>query len=694
MRRNSKPGKQAATKKKPGTKKTAATKRTRTPSAGAPASIDAPSLHAQLTAFAQPPDAIERDLLSGNSAGALQDYFGPDSYVQLRDLARDAAARSLRGGPRVYILPGIMGSTLARKRLGIDDILWLNPIEIALGELTALKLGGQTSPYFAAGVILLAYLKLKLRLKIAGFDAVFFPYDWRASLADAGRALANALKAEEKPVALVAHSMGGLVARAALPSATDKVSRIVMLGTPNYGSFAPVQAMRGTYDIVQKICLVDRWHTPQQLAGDVFSTFPGLYEMLPSPDKMPDVDLYDAKSWPAEGPQPRAPLLAAVKGTIDKLAGADARFYLIAGVNQTTVVGLHAQGAEFAYTVSPDGDGTVPLAFAELANIPDGQTYYVEEGHGSLPNNGRVEDAVIDLLSKGSTSALANTRPAPSRAARVVSEPELRQMALAAPGPGQLGSADFRHLLDSVAAPPSAAKTAAAAGSISLSATVVSDASAAESATIASEPQFRRLVVGRRGQRRLDLTLARGSITEADARAYVLGVFSNVAPSGAAAAIDQRLDGVISEFTARRMFSGNVGEVFTLPTNGMRLPADVVLFAGLGAFDRFTTDVQQLVAENAIRLLARCRVDEFATVLIGAGTGQSAAAVLENLLAGFKRGLDDADRAQRFRAITICETDPARYADMKSALYRLAGSPLFDDIELTLNETELPPPVG
>ena len=88
-------------------------------------------------AFGLPSAELERALLTGDNRGLLEDYFGPESYEQLRDLARDASTRSVRGGPRVLILPGIMGSTLARRGpLGIEDLLWINPVEIALGRLT------------------------------------------------------------------------------------------------------------------------------------------------------------------------------------------------------------------------------------------------------------------------------------------------------------------------------------------------------------------------------------------------------------------------------------------------------------------------------------------------------------------------------------------------------------------------------
>ena len=55
-------------------------------------------------------------------------------------------------------------------------------------------------------------------------------------------------QAHGAPVSIIAHSMGGLAARAALHSAADGVSRIVTIGTPHHGSvlarFAPGAAAR------------------------------------------------------------------------------------------------------------------------------------------------------------------------------------------------------------------------------------------------------------------------------------------------------------------------------------------------------------------------------------------------------------------------------------------------------------------
>ena len=97
------------------------------------------------------------------------------------------------------------------------------------------------------------YLKLTLSLRKAGFDAVLLDYDWRRDVATLGKLLAERIAADgKKNVALLGHSMGGLVARAALTHGSGKqVSQLIMLGTPNAGSLAAVQALRGTYSVVR-----------------------------------------------------------------------------------------------------------------------------------------------------------------------------------------------------------------------------------------------------------------------------------------------------------------------------------------------------------------------------------------------------------------------------------------------------------
>ncbi len=78
--------------------------------------------------------------------------------------------------------------------------------------------------------------------------------------------------------------MGGLVARLALGrQRTERITRVVQLGAPNHGSFAPVLALRGVYPTVRKLAAIDRRHTAEDLARIVFRTLPALHELLPDP---------------------------------------------------------------------------------------------------------------------------------------------------------------------------------------------------------------------------------------------------------------------------------------------------------------------------------------------------------------------------------------------------------------------------
>jgi len=137
------------------------------------------------------------------------------------------------------------------------------------------------------------------------------------------------------------------------------------------------------------------------------------------------------------------------------------------------------------------------------------------------------------------------------------------------------------------------------------------------------------------GERVLELRLVQGDIADADAGALVLGLFRNVAPSGASVAIDARLGGTIREFARRRMLSAGLGQVTTLPVAPGQLHAGFVVLAGLGDFDDFGADAQSLVAGNVVRSLARAGVGDFATVLFGSGSGVPVAAAVEQQLAGF-----------------------------------------------------------
>jgi pimeloyl-ACP methyl ester carboxylesterase len=348
--------------------------------------------------------AVFKALASGAHAASLRAYFGAVNYAELARLAT-ARRRKLRRGAQVLILPGIMGSKLgtASQRRKSDQMVWFDPATIGAGGLIDLALpeGRRLGP---RGVQLFGYARLLLELRQQGFDATLHSYDWRLGLEELGQLLAARIAASDQPVILVGHSMGGLVARMAIALLPKrKVRKLILLGTPNFGSFAAVQALRGTYAFVRKVSRLDPAHSPQFLARHVFHTFPGLYHLLPA-GGAPDIpDMCQASRWPATGLQPDAGRLAQVAAVRAGLAAPDERMVQIAGVNQPTVVAVRRKPGGFLYHMGWHGDGTVPLTMALLPKL---RTYYVRELHARLPGNSAVIRAVIEIIRSGSACAL------------------------------------------------------------------------------------------------------------------------------------------------------------------------------------------------------------------------------------------------------------------------------------------------
>jgi hypothetical protein len=386
------------------------------------------------------PESVMIALLAAPAPSeGLVEYFGPDLHAELAGLAR----RSLTQPPgpharRVYVLPGIMGSQLGivRGPGKPNDILWLDPIDFQLGRLTDLTFDAGTR-VVALGAMSYSYLKLTLSLRVAGFDAVLLDYDWRRDLATLGRQLAERLAADgREDVALVGHSMGGLVARGALACpAGRRVTRVIMLGTPNSGSLGAVQALRGTYSVVRKLAQLDLRHDAEFLAREVFSSFPGLHELLPARLDGCGLDLYDATGWPADGAGPDPDLLRAAARLGSRIAPGDARCYVIVGCDFPTATGIARVGAEFEYEYTRGGDGTVPVA---LAHLPGAQHGYIDCDHSELPLDDRVIAGTIDLLGGTASPRFAATPLAVNGATARVRDTDLREM--------HQGKVDWPHM--------------------------------------------------------------------------------------------------------------------------------------------------------------------------------------------------------------------------------------------------------
>ena len=372
---------------------------------------------------------IELLLVSGEHARELAAYFGEREYQDLQELARRAASAPLAGDAiRVFVVPGIMGSQLGIKREPPlpHDILWLDPIDIQIGRLSSLRLSSG-APVVPLGVVLYSYLRLKLNLRASGFSPVLYDYDWRLGVDQLGAALAARIRNEPGDrIMIVAHSMGGLVSRAALTQpGMNNVERLVLLGTPNFGSFAPLQALRGTYAVVRKISSLVSTGSPEALAGKIFNTFPSLYHMLPSAEHNGCADLFDPAQWPRTGPRPNRTLLRNARNIQSKLVQADERICVVVGVGQETVTAVVRRKDDFIYTITRHGDGTVP---AVSAGLPGARNHYTLAAHSDLTRDSTVAAAVTDLLLTGTTDRLPSKWKSKSAAQAQISDQQLRRM--------------------------------------------------------------------------------------------------------------------------------------------------------------------------------------------------------------------------------------------------------------------------
>jgi hypothetical protein len=207
-----------------------------------------------------------------------------------------------------------------------------------------------------------------------------------------------------------------------------------MLGTPNSGSLGAVQALRGTYSVVRKLAQLDLRHDAEFLAREVFSTFPGLHELMPAAIDGSGLDLFDAASWPARGETPARDLLAAAARLDSRLAPGDGRCYVFVGCNHATATGIARRGDEFEYEYTRRGDGTVPIALAELRGAQHG---YLECDHSDLPLDDRVVAATIDLLA-GATPRFPGSAPALEGGTLRVRDADLRAL--------HQGKVDWPHM--------------------------------------------------------------------------------------------------------------------------------------------------------------------------------------------------------------------------------------------------------
>jgi hypothetical protein len=677
---------------------------------------------------------------------ALRAHLGDERYQRMHSLAlKRKVSRSVTSKPNgnVVVIHGIMGGELKVSSGGSGDLTWVNAFRIFRGWLDRLRLSddGRTdfNPKFkviASGIMKRYYGELILSLS-QQWNVKTFWFDWRKDLdlaADELNRQINGWFDNNAPVHIVAHSMGGLVARAFIKKYDARWKtmwdtkgngkaggRLVMLGTPNQGSFAIPQVITGLEDIVRKIARVDFRHNRHDLLA-TFNSFVGSYQMLPSALAIPGItDLYNSGTYSrfnVNASQPHLDNARAHHKWLLDVIDFDRMIY-IAGYDQPTfcnVLDWTKLDKTEGYQLTQAGDGRVPHELGLLFSSDRKKqvlTYYIKENHGNLSTNATILAALDQLLETGATSALPTQIPTIKRGRENQAELRAKHKKALLTEEKQLLS----HLrrMNTRGLTPSqededASRTDDHSQMRSVAPTLISPEErkveeAITSGFLASRGDEQTAGAefnegGSIERTKIEIGLVYGGIESVDYEgirskakssidAIAVGHYIGVQPQFAELALDwaisaalqgktndsrtSKSDLILTQYTARGVIQGKLGQPFMMPDP--RPPKNrksgttgrLIVLAGMDEPGRFGVPELTVLARELCWSLGRLKKRHLATVMIGSGEGNLP---LQDTVAGWLSGIRRAvggstyDERRRLQRITFVELDPRKVIEL------------------------------
>lgn len=661
---------------------------------------------------------------------ALRAYLGDERYQRMHGLAlRRGVRRAVRESKgNVVVIPGIMGSELTTTDRGGDlDRIWVHLFRLMAGRLDRLRLSGDGRADYdpkydvrATGILKKYYGELLLSLSET-WNVRAFWFDWRKDLsisADELRAHISGWFDDDAPVHIVAHSMGGLVARTFIKNHPDRWKamwdesskgksggRLIMLGAPNHGSFAIPQTITGAEGtLVRQLAFLDAFHNLAELLN-ILNSFVGSYQMLPSPLRMAGMEkLYKAETYgDLKVPQSRLDNARKHHELLKGVDGAERMVY-VAGSNQPTFSGIKnfsRLDLTGSYDVTMNGDGTVPHELGLLETV---KTYYVDEEHGNLPSNTKILSALEELLVDGATGALSETIPA-TRGLQEdeTSEQEAREKIAEA----QAGAE--RNLQALVTRNSARSAQPESSTYVSADERKMEEILTRGFLGYSREEQPRSKTEAPFGPASIEIALKCGGIQDLPYEdmksgsgrpidAISVGHYINVRPQEAELALDRAIsralpgkvgqsDGdssearlneanlLITQYFERGIIRGRLGQPFFMPDP--RSASDgtpsgrVIAVAGMGLPGGFGVPELTVLARELCWSLGRLEKHHLATVLIGVGTGNLS---VRDAIFAWMRGIKHAitgsfeDEGRRLARVTFVEMDPDKIEEIEDAI--------------------------
>ena len=350
------------------------------------------------------------------------------------DIARAVQLRTAEPRPVVFVIPGIMGSEL---QVGNDHV-WLDIPDVIFGGFKQLHIEAKnvkaTQPFPRYYGDLIEYLAHSHKV-------VPFPFDWRLQIEKEADRLAVEIRRElkeakehNKPIRILAHSMGGLIARTMIARhetlwrqvCSIPGARLAMLGTPNGGSHAITELLVAQSSILRMIAFLDIRHSKKKLL-ELISRFPGVLAMLPKDYRD---DYFSTATWKnyhkEAGAEWVLPLDKDIKDALKLRQVLDnspidpAHMVYVAGRADVTVAEMyldrHGKKPQIKFLGSTRGDGRVTWDSGILPEVP---TWFMDVEHGDLAAYPPAFPALQELLEHGKTSLLSQTAPV-SRAEAVL----------------------------------------------------------------------------------------------------------------------------------------------------------------------------------------------------------------------------------------------------------------------------------